>query len=358
MAGTEPLFPPLTSREEVHRRLRVIFPEGTPARGYCTRDIAAATVYTLLYIGAIEGTGRFASPQHVYRMTDIQAADLTTEERLRYGTTFQASGEHWYADTSREPIRDETLREGFIQLGAATAREDLAPTSPKPRYALTRTFAALFDPSVTGDRLASAISDWQGATLSPSALARTRLLAGGVVASAEGVLVTFPNGETRRMAAGPSSLISKAVIEQFVPRFLGSPGVLWLSDSRTKVHYRDERLAEAIGLSINADRDLPDIILVDLLPADPLLVFVEVVATDGPITPRRKEALLSVAATAAFREDQVVFLTAYRDRGGTPTKKTFAELAWRSFVWFASEPHQLIVLRDAPPIGAPLVSLL
>jgi hypothetical protein len=46
-----------------------------------------------------------------------------------------------------------------------------------------------------------------------------------------GVLVTFPSGETRQLAPGPSSIISQAVIEVFAKRFLEKPAVLWPSES-------------------------------------------------------------------------------------------------------------------------------
>ena len=65
------------------------------------------------------------------------------------------------------------------------------------------------------------------------------------------------------MAAGPSSIISKAVIEEFAPRFLLEPVVLFLSESREKVIARDEKLASKLKLKISADKTLPDLILVD-----------------------------------------------------------------------------------------------
>ena len=81
--------------------------------------------------------------------------------------------------------------------------------------------------------------------------------------------------QTREMEPGPSSVISKAVVEEFAPRFLSQPGVIWLSESRNQIVARDDELAQAIGLRIEPDRNLPDAILVDLGPADPLLVFGE-----------------------------------------------------------------------------------
>lgn len=260
---------------------------------------------------------------------------------------FTAAGSRWYEDTTREPIRDETLREALIPLGAATARDDLPTTSSKPRYALTPTFAVLFDPALTGKALDDAIEAWRSSNLSPSARARIRLLAKGIIATTGGILVTFPNSETRRLAAGPSSLIAKAVIEDFASRFLVQPGVIWLSESQKKVIFRDDELARSIGLTIASDRELPDLILVDPGRDRPFLVFVEVVATDGAVTPRRQAALLSLVRAAGFSTDQVAFVTAYLDRTSPAFKKTVSEIAWESFAWFSSEPNQLVVMRDA-----------
>ena len=94
---TEAPLPDLVDVAEIQRRLSSIFPEGSPNRSYCTR----------------------------------------------------------------EPIRDETLREGLVAVGAATLRPDLATTSSKPRYALRADFAALFAPGLSDSALAGAIARWQ-----------------------------------------------------------------------------------------------------------------------------------------------------------------------------------------------------
>ena len=89
------------------------------------------------------------------------------------------------------------------------------------------------------------------------------ILRRGAVARQGRVLVTFPSGETRHLDPGLSSVISKAVVEDFAPRFLEQPGVIWLSESRSHVVARDDRLAQEIGLTIQPDRNLPDLILVE-----------------------------------------------------------------------------------------------
>lgn len=345
-------LPPYTSRDLVAERLPLIFPEGTPNRIYCTREMAASTVFVALYIGAVTGTDRYLGPIHVYRMTKERAAQADEASRLSYTKDLRKKdgieGQRWYADNTREPIRDETLREGLVEVGAVTVRSDLATTSSKPRYILQSAFAALFDPALDGDALDVAIVAFQQKHLSRSALARVSIMLSGAAGGGSSVPVRLPNGETRNMAFGPSSIITKAVVEEFAPRFLRQPAVLWLSESGNKVVAQDDKLANRIGLEIRVDRDLPDLILVDLGTEDPLIVFVEAVATDGPISARRQEALYALTDAGGFDRSKVAFVTAFQDRESAGFRKTVSVLAWGSSAWFASEPDKLIILDMKP----------
>ena len=357
-------LPPLVPPPDIHERLRTIFPEGTASRNYVIREIASRTVFVMLYIGAVDGAERWLRPDQITRMTDAQAAmrgdaarDAWQRESMR-----PAAGNidgRWYAVNTREPIRDETLREGLVRLGAVKEREGLATTSPLPRYALARDFAALFAPELVDEALQAAITRWRETNLSPGALARIAIIRRGAVAREGRVRVTFPNGETRDMEPGPSSVISKAVVEEFAPRFLEQPGVIWLSESRNQVVTRDNGLAQAIGLTIDPSRNLSDLILVDLGPAEPLLIFVEVVATDGPVNEARQAALMAVAKEAGFTERQVAFVTAYEDRDDPAFRHSVSVLAWQSFAWFRSEPNHIMVLhRGADADRVPLSELM
>jgi hypothetical protein len=204
-------------------------------------------------------------------------------------------------------------------------------------------FADLFTPDLDEATFHAKAAAWREEHLNAGALARIAIVRKGAAGGGEYELVTFPNGETRRMSPGPSADISKAVIEVFAPRFLNKPGVISLSESGNKVVARDDDLAKAIGLTIPVDKSLPDIVLVDLGPAHPLLIFVEVVHSDGPVNDARKTALLLISEGAGFQAQHVAFVTAYLDRGGQPFRKTVSSLAWGSYAWFASEPDNLIV---------------
>jgi len=123
-------LPPLIPVDDVQQRLREAFPEGADDRGFCTREIAAKTVFVMLYVGAVAGSDRWLRPDQVTRMTDVRAARISDSERdARVAASLKSStGEiegRWYADTTREPIRDETLRLGLIPWGAVAERTGL-----------------------------------------------------------------------------------------------------------------------------------------------------------------------------------------------------------------------------------------
>jgi hypothetical protein len=343
----------LLTKPQILARLEKIFPLGSPQRQFCVRDLSASTIYAMLYIGAIEGTGIYLSPKHVYRMTEQQSllTDESSREEYREKVLLpkaEITGKRWYADNTREPIRDETLREGLVYVGAVFTRTDIATTSSKPRYALKRDFANLFEPNLEGEQLDLLIADWQANNLTKGALARLHLLNQTSLGNNDYVLVDYPNRETRRLAVGPSSVISKAVIEVFAKNFLENPLVLWLSESGNKIITRDEELARKIGIEINVSNDLPDIILVDLANSGTLIIFIEVVATDGAITDRRREALLKITDKGNFSRSDVLFVTAYADKSSPAFKRTIDNVAWNSVVWFASEPNNIVILKEEP----------
>lgn len=345
-------LPPLLSWNDIHARLPEIFPEGSANREHSIWEIAAKTIFVMLYVGAVEGRDRWIRPDQVTRMTNAQAALVDDEARLAWAKASIKPSKadvpgRWYAVNTRESIRDDTIRYALIQNGAVIDRP-LATTSPAGRYALQADFADLLSPDLDEATFIAKAAAWRDKHLNAGALARIAIVRKGAASGGEYELVTFPNGETRRMTTGPSADISKAVIEVFAPKFLHTPGVISLSESGNKVVARDDELAKAIGLTIPADKSLPDIVLVDLGPAHPLLVFIEVVHTDGPVNDARKTALLQIADGAGFSAEHVAFVTAYLDRDAAPFRKTVSSLAWGSYAWFASEPDSLIVFSGRP----------
>lgn len=344
-----PSLPPIIPFEQIHERLQIIFPEGSPNRAHSVWEISARTIFVMLYVGAVEGRNAWMRPDQVARMTDEQSKRIDDDSRQAWEKESRKSSKgeipgRWFAVNTRESVRDDTIRYALIPNGAIIEREGLPTTSPAPRYALRTSFAALFDAALKGKKLETQIGTWRNDNLSAGAVARIAIRRTGVAGGGEHVMVKFPNGETRRMAPGTSSIIAKALVEEFALRFLGEPGVIWMSESRNKIVARDEELARSIGLIIKPDKNLPDTILVDLAPKHPLLIYIEIVATGGPVSEERKVALTQLASAAGFPPKHLAFVTAYLDRSEKVFKRTVDSLAWGTFVWFASEPTSLICL--------------
>ena len=330
----------------IHKRLTRIFPEGIADRGYVVREMAAKVIFVMLYIDAVEGTDIWLAPKHVYRMSEQQARIQDPLARGIYAISalrpgFNPEGDRWYADNTREPIRDETLKGGLKQKGAVAERAGLPTTSSKGRYTLYAHFANLF--LLSDKEFEVKAQEWQDKYLSHSELARIRIMQDRH-RSDECIRVQLPNGETRIMSAGLSSLITKAVIEEFAKRFLRHPSVLWISESGNKVVLQDDRLMKDLGLTIDQSRLLPDLVLADLTPQNLCLIFVEVVATDGPVTESRKEELLSLTTNAGL--GKVAFISAFENRDSGALKKRLSGIAIDSLIWCRAEPDLLIWLGE------------
>jgi hypothetical protein len=78
------MLPPLLDIAEIHRRLHQIFPDGIAQRNYVTREMAARTLFVMLYVGAVEGSAQWMAPKQVYRMGDAQANRRSDEARRGY----------------------------------------------------------------------------------------------------------------------------------------------------------------------------------------------------------------------------------------------------------------------------------
>ena len=132
-------LPPLLPVSEIWQRLRTIFPEGIENRTYVTREMAAKTIFVMLYTGAVEGAQRWVRPDQITWMSDEQAhIDGQTERETWTLDSLRANAgtneRRWYAANTREPIRDETLRAGFVRFGAVKERKDLPTAREKPLH--------------------------------------------------------------------------------------------------------------------------------------------------------------------------------------------------------------------------------
>jgi BsuBI/PstI restriction endonuclease domain/BsuBI/PstI restriction endonuclease HTH domain len=351
-AGALPALPALTAIQD---RLATIFPSTFADRGLLVGTMAARVVFVFLYGGFVEGSARFLRPSHVYLFTHEQTRRTSDEQRRQWlahslKTGYRPVGRRWYADNSRESIRDDLMRNQLLRIGIIGKRSDVAvpTTSSKPIYFMYRAFADMFAPRLSGLELARAIDAWRAQHLDPGTLQRMALRAQGALRTHGDVLIDMPDSTRMRVAAGPSSDIAKALIERFAPAALRKPAVLWLSASDRKSYPQFVALAATIGFTFDLNAELPDLILADL--ADPLrIVFCEVVASDGAMTEARRSSLLRLVAASNVPPAAVHFLTAFQDREAAAFRRNFSRLAIDSEIWFCTEPDLIVRLMPLQP---------
>jgi hypothetical protein len=344
-------LPPLPTIEEIQIRLTVIFPEEFPDRSILVGTMAARVVFVCLYGGFVEGQDRFMRPSNVYLFTEDQAQKTSDAERYEWLSTakrpgYRTPGKRWYADTSREPIRDDLMRNQLLRMGIMQKRSGFSTTASTPINYLSADFAALFSPTLIAESLAATIQAWSARHLNQATQQRMILKAQGINAKSGDLLIELPDGTRIRITAGPSSVIAKDLIEQFAQRHLESPALLWLSASDKKSLPQFAEMSASVGLKFDLNAELPDVIFADM--KEPIrFLFCEIVATDGPVSEARKQALLAIVNESQIPESAVEFLTAFEDREAAPFRKTFSQLAVDSLVWFRTEPDLLVVLSTA-----------
>lgn len=351
---------PVVPRAEVSRRLKRIFPEGAHDASLSSA-MGSATAAALLYVDAlIPDTGE--APESTRWITPVMACWLNDEalgesdparrtawysaaldgieeiERVErtWGLTVTR---RWYATGSRENVRKGVLKK-WLDFGAVRQRPGLTTNSSTPRWAMTESFADLFNPALTGDALGVAIDAW----LATHTDVGTRLRTSTYRQREQGlhaVDVTLPSGVVRRLAPGDASLILKGVIEQWAPARMGDPVVLAISEPGDQVYVVDERELARLNITIDRANVLPDALLADIRPAQPVEFWViEAVASDGPVDEDRKAALLEWAAEQRIPVTSVRFLSAFLDRNHAPAKRRLKDLAVGTFAWYLTAPAQ------------------
>jgi len=342
--------------EAIKERLQLLIPENVEDANYARNIVAARTIFVMLYSFAIEGEGARVRPSTITVMTDEQAKIIAPEERRKWLKIMQSPKKpflenRWYSENTREPIRDDTITT-LKRLGAVKEEEGIPTTSSKPRYYLSKAFVDLLNPESDITELAESFLKWQEQNLHKGAIIIQELRQ---LEQRSVIEVSHGNSKTF-LAPGKSSVLTKQAVEIFAQKFLRKPEVLLISESADKVHWQFGKLLDLLRLTVNPKKLLPDIIVADTAGEKFLLVFIEVVHTDGPITGERKKALIKLAEASGLKEKDCAFVTVFASRSDPAYRKVQGSLAWGSFAWFADEPERIIHLIEQKPTNHHLVS--
>lgn len=357
---------PVVDPHEAERRLEVIFPRQAFDPVFSS-PLAGTAVAALIYVDAVAGPDdppesiSWARPSTVIWMSSEALSRTSDSDRMAWRSAaakgnkqVQALHEEWgvpfvpaYKENSRETLRDETFRK-WREHGALRMRAGLATSSSRPRWALLSDFADLFLPDLGDETLFTQAAAWREAHLDPGSRLRAAFALESESAQ-HAVTVTLPNGTTRVLEPGVSSLILKGVIEQWAPTRMQQPVVLAISEPGDKVHVGDGRALQALGIRMDVSNVLPDALIADLGTQPVQFWIVEAVATDGPVSEERRRLLLDWAVQQNIKASSCSFLTAFRSRGHAATRKRLKDLAAGTWAWFADEPtHELAWYQLAP----------
>ncbi len=250
----------------------------------------------------------------------------TTKEIIRflnrhYGTRISEGS---YDDIRRKNL-DYLVQAGLV---VRSAKREGANTNDGTRgYAISKDAEGLL--RLFGDnRWQSAVADFRKNHRSlTEALQRT--------SKKKLVSVTFPGGAKLSLSAGPHNRIQKAVIEEFLPRFLNQPVVLYIGDTAKKNLVMDRARLESLNLLVNEHDILPDIIAVDV--ERNWLFLIEAVHSLNPVSRIRHLALEDLVVKCPLG---TVFVSAFENL------ETFAKwapkISWETEIWVASDPSHMI----------------
>lgn len=276
---------------EIQRRLALLFTEGVPDRGLFVRELAAKTVFTALFVGAVgdpdDPDAALIRPSTVCWMSDGAA--------MRTDASFRGA---WH----RAAMRGRAAVERLLD-----------------KHGLPR-------------------GTW---------IEQARLRARAALLVTDEPVVTMPGRGDRRLPPGESSALTKAAIELLAARLMGEPYVLAIAHGGDPTSDQDRTELSRYGLDLADSPALPDVILVDAEPGR--VWFVEVVVTGGEIDESRKAALLAWAGSHGVPADRCRFLTVFRSRSDQVFRRSVSTLARDSLVWVADEPDGLLRLDTLPP---------
>ena len=234
-----------------------------------------------------------------------------------------------YAPNTRETFRRQTIHQ-FVQAGVATYnpdKPDRPVNSPKAVYRIlpeTLEFLKTYGTKQWRPRLKTFLAVRE--TLAQRyAKERVQNL----------VPVQIAPRQEINISPGEHSLLIKAIVEDFAPRFAPGCVLVYVGDTGDKWGYFDEKLLSKLGVTVDSHGKMPDVVL--FCPDKNWLLLVESVTSHGPVDAKRHAELAELFASASAG---LVYVTAFPSRA--VTARYLSEIAWETEVWVAEAPSHLI----------------
>jgi len=149
------------------------------------------------------------------------------------------------------------------------------------------------------------------------------------------VPLNIKDGVEISLSAGDHSLLIKAVVEEFAPRFASGGALVYVGDTGDKYGFFDVGLLAKIGVVLDNHGKLPDVVIYNAKKN--WLFLIESVTSHGPVDSKRYTELEGLFAKCAAGR---VYVSAF------PNRKIFMKylesVAWETEVWIASAPSHMV----------------
>jgi hypothetical protein len=234
-----------------------------------------------------------------------------------------------YAPNTRETFRRRSMHQ-FVQAGVALYNPDKADrpvNSPRTVYQIAPAIFEVLRNYKTAkykERLDEHLSVHK--TLAEM-YAKEREMAM--------VPLKIKDGTQIALSAGDHSLLIKAIVEEFAPRFVCGGRLVYVGDTGDKYGYFDVDLLKELRVVLDNHGKLPDVVIYDA--EKNWLFLIESVTSHGPVDAKRhKELERRFADCTAGR----VYVSAF------PNRKIFMKyletIAWETEVWIADAPTHMV----------------
>lgn len=137
------------------------------------------------------------------------------------------------------------------------------------------------------------------------------------------------------LSAGDHSLLIKAIVEEFAPRFISGGRLVYVGDTGDKYGYFDAELLAELGVELDNHGKLPDVVI--YAEENNWLFLIESVTSHGPVDSKRHTELEQLFASCTAGR---VYVSAFPNRKVLMRYLEF--IAWETEVWVADAPTHMV----------------
>jgi hypothetical protein len=129
--------------------------------------------------------------------------------------------------------------------------------------------------------------------------------------------------------------LMRAITDDFGSRFAPGGKLIFVGETSQQPQYFDEALLRSLGVTLDTQGKMPDVVL--YFEERKWLLLVKSVTSHGPVNAKRHAELRKLFAESSVG---IVFVTAFPSRA--VMGRYLSEIAWETEVWVADSPSHLI----------------